>query len=261
MVLPVLAICSLIVLSGFAGLTYTNADSAARSTRTTHTSTTSTTTTATTTTSDPPSKPLVFQGHSPVDLEVCYNSGIVINACLNPSHIGPFPTIVGCTSSSCTLFLHIKYFALFSVSPLSYAYSTGPTGTGCDTEYGPETITIDNPQPGTYTLQLFTSKTFFQNYGPGCPHSTTETSFPYTITITAANTVPPITGQIGQNSPNPSPITGSFSGDTITIASGIPTPVFPMGAILAVVVPLAALVVYMLRAELISRRRALAPTL
>jgi hypothetical protein len=224
------------------------------------------TTTTTTTTSS--TKLLVFKGHSPVDLEVCYNSDTVVNACTTPNqfnlgtakHPHIVNAIVGCVAEPCTRGFpssNAVYLALFSEYPASIATFNGPSGTGCDTESSSftETITVYNPQPGTYTLQLFPSATFFASTGTGCPHTTTATSFSYTITVTDSNTQT-MTGQIGGYSTNMvSSNTGPLTPDgTITIFTTIPTPVFPLGAILAVIVPLLALATYFVVATHLPRK-------
>ncbi len=162
------------------------------------TTTTSKTSVSTTTTTGTSGRSLVFKGHSPVDMEVCYNQGVVANACA-PGFATVIkirkimqPAIIGCTAA-CTRFSNIVYVALFSISPLSIATFTGPSGTGCDSESKlfTETITITNAPSGTYTLQLYPSTTFFANTGPGCHHHTTTTttqaSFGYTITVSDSN--------------------------------------------------------------------------
>jgi len=261
----VLVVCCMIVIAGIAALGSASAASSASGPTSTKSSTTTTIKTK---------PPLVFGGHSPVDMEVCYSpsTSTGLNACTSPSSIkiGPIKqkTIIGCLNNQCTLFnlKNIVYLATFSLSPLSIATFTGPTGTGCDTEETlyPETITITNPPPGTYTLQLFPSDTFFATNGPGCHHHTTTTttvaSFPYTITITDVNTIT-MTGTTGQNSP-----TSSFSGSlsptgVVSFSSFIPTPVFPVGAIVAIVVPLLALVTYIVVSDLMSRKRGILPAL
>jgi hypothetical protein len=232
-------------------------------------STTTKTSVSTTTTTGTGGRSLVFKGHSPVDLEVCYNSETVANACLSPgiTRIGPInqKDIIGCTAS-CTRFSNIIYVALFSISPLSIATFTGPSGTGCDTESTlfTETITISNAPAGTYTLELYPSTTFFANTGAGCHHhtttTTTQTSFGYTITVSDSNNEV-MTGTInGPNSPPPPPNTGSLSsGGTITFSSTFPTPVFPIGTILAIVIPLLALVTYMVVSTHMPRKKDILP--
>ena len=253
------ALCLMFVISGLALTSF-----AATTTTKTSVSTTTTTTTGT------GSRTLVFKGHSPVDMEVCYNSATVANACLTPgiTKIGKFNQndTIGCTGT-CTRFVNSTYIALFSVSPLSLAIFTGPSGTGCDTEstINPETITIYNAPAGTYTLQLFPSITFFASTGSGCPHhgttTTTQTNFGYTITISDSNNET-LTGTIGgPHSPPPPPNTGSLSsGGTITFSSTFPTPVYPIGTILAIVVPLLALVTYMVISSHMPRKKGILPT-
>jgi hypothetical protein len=113
---------------------------------------------------------LVSQGHPPVDLYVTDSNG----------------GMVGCASEPCTAGVNTIL---------------GATGTGCNTESRPETISITNPQPGViYTLYLYPSSSYFASTGPGCPTSTTTVTKTssistqtedqeFTVTITDLNTL------------------------------------------------------------------------
>ena len=106
-----------------------------------------TTTTTTTTSTTHSLLPLVLQGHSPVDLLL----------------IGPDGQI-GCVTEPC-IGLVPKVGNVVNTFPLhDGAIFFGTTGTGEQTESGPETIYISNPVAGAYTLMLFPSCTFFDPY-------------------------------------------------------------------------------------------------
>jgi len=239
------------------------------------TTTSAVTSTLTTTTTSSSIKTLVFKGHSPVDMEVCYNSATTVppgfNACTTPTviKIGIIkqPAIIGCTAE-CTPISHIIYLAVFSLSPLSIATFTGPSGTGCNTESSKftETITITNAPPGTYTLKLVPSVTFSASKGPGCPGTgTTLTTYGYTITVTDVNTetmtgfVSPASCTSDCISPPP-PSTGSVSSTgTVSFSDFFVTPVFPIGTILAIVVPLLAFVTYVVINAHMPRKKGILP--
>lgn len=241
----------------------------------------STTTTTTTTATNP--SPLVFKGHSPVDMELCYNPKTVTDACTSPGTFHRIPDIVGCTNEPCQLTRKPKNIIVAAVftgfpNPSGAVFSSttppihvGPTGTGCDTELSspPETITVENPQPGTYTLVLWPSSTFFacKGYPGGEPCS----SCSFTITITQGTTTQTLQGPISSPSTFINPCTpsesnpkgcsgsesttGKISPFTVTSGKWFVTPEFPFGSILAVMVPFGALMLFIVARPRISRKK------
>jgi hypothetical protein len=130
--------------------------------------------------------PLVFHGHSPVDMLVCYDGTNPSSGCSGDAIFQ-----VGCTDEPCSGNTNGENNVLV---PPGTTFS-GPTGTGCNTESGTEEITIQNPLDGFYTLELFPSSTFFGG-GPGCPGAPSGTitssdpMFTYTIDIIYPNSLP-----------------------------------------------------------------------
>jgi hypothetical protein len=210
-----------------------------------------TTTSITTTSKIPPS--FILQGHSPVDLLL----------------IGPGGQEIGCTAEPCMFGLPGLFDVVNNFSSGDGAIFSGTTGLGQEQELSqPETILILHPPAGTYTVEIFPSCTYYDPYSitdlsqfiMACsPGSTTsiKATASFTITMCALlNGQCPPSGQIefkgstsGYCSPNCGTVGNiqlSLNSKGITIISSVVTPEFPLGTVLAVLTPLAAISIFVL---------------